>query len=96
MSGCRGGADGWLSCPGRWKSSRQTGQDSEGYCLLLRAAACSRCSLSISDWHVLLLLPVDLLRLPVDLLRLRAIQQCSGHMHSTGPHELSAKAVTWP
>ena len=92
MSGCRGGADGWLSCPGRWKSSRQMGQDSEGYCLLLRAAACSRCSLSISDWHVLLLLPVDLLRLPVDLLRLpvdllrlRAIQQCSGHMHSTGP-----------
>ena len=68
------------------------GQDSEGYCLLLRAAACSRCSLSISDWQVLLLLSVvllclsvDLLRLPVDLLRLRAMQQFSGRMHSTRP-----------
>ena len=63
MSGVRGGADGRVSCPGRWKSSRQTGQDSEGYCWLLSAAACSRRSLSISDWHLLLLLSADLFRL---------------------------------
>ena len=63
MSGVMGGADGRLSCPGRWKSSRQTGQDSEGYCWLLCAAACSRRSLSISDWHLLLLLSADLFRL---------------------------------
>ena len=92
MSGFRGGADGWLSCPGLWKSSRHMGQDSEGYCLLLSAAACSCRSLSIRDWHVLLPLPVDLFRLsadllclPADLLRLHAMQRCSGHMHSTRP-----------
>lgn len=78
----RGGAEGLLSLGGGWKSSRQTGHDSEGYCWLLSAAACSRLSFSSNDWQCLERRPSDLFRLH------------SKHTHEQSDQQLSTLRCT--